>query len=336
MKAIGGRRRQIAAVYVKTALLLGALGTVVGVVLGIAALEPARPLPRLDLLRDRRRLRGRRDDPRASACSSACSRPRSRRCRRSGGRCACRCARRSRRPARRSGARTPATRLCGASASCRAPLQIGLRNVGRRRRRSIATAVMVALAVGNLLAILGLAAGISHTTHVEWRDHGEDVKLAGRGRRAHRAADPVDARSRRGRADVRRASQGRGRGRLHLGRPPGDACSATGSPTAGGTRRARSGRALASRSSSATSPASPGHASATASGSRPATARSTLRVIGIAAEPAGERNGALRPADDDAGRFGSLACRRRRLLDPHDLARSRVRRPHDHAARGHA
>ena len=36
---------------------------------------------------------------------------------------------------------------------------------------------MVALAVGNLLAILGLAAGISHTTHVEWRDHGEDVKL---------------------------------------------------------------------------------------------------------------------------------------------------------------
>jgi putative ABC transport system permease protein len=30
MKAVGGRRRQIAAVYLKTALLLGALGTVVG------------------------------------------------------------------------------------------------------------------------------------------------------------------------------------------------------------------------------------------------------------------------------------------------------------------
>ena len=36
MKAVGGRRRQIAVVYVKTALLLGALGTVVGVALGIA------------------------------------------------------------------------------------------------------------------------------------------------------------------------------------------------------------------------------------------------------------------------------------------------------------
>ncbi|HET7450929.1 MAG TPA: FtsX-like permease family protein, partial [Gaiellaceae bacterium] len=36
MKAIGGRRRQIAAVYVKTALLLGALGTALGIALGIA------------------------------------------------------------------------------------------------------------------------------------------------------------------------------------------------------------------------------------------------------------------------------------------------------------
>jgi putative ABC transport system permease protein len=35
MKAVGGRRRQIAAVYVKTAMLLGTVGTAVGVVLGI-------------------------------------------------------------------------------------------------------------------------------------------------------------------------------------------------------------------------------------------------------------------------------------------------------------
>jgi putative ABC transport system permease protein len=55
--------------------------------------------------------------------------------------------------------------------------QIGLRNAGRRRRRSLATALMVALAVGNLLAILGLAAGVAHVTHAEWRDHGEDVKV---------------------------------------------------------------------------------------------------------------------------------------------------------------
>jgi putative ABC transport system permease protein len=42
--------------------------------------------------------------------------------------------------------------------------------------------LMVALAVGNLLAILGLAAAISQTTHAEWRDHGEDVKLFSQGR----------------------------------------------------------------------------------------------------------------------------------------------------------
>ena len=64
-------------------------------------------------------------------------------------------------------------------------MQIGLRNVGRRRRRSVATAVMVALAVGNLLAFMGLAAGVSNTTHAEWRDHGEDVKVSvGDGTRA--------------------------------------------------------------------------------------------------------------------------------------------------------
>ena len=41
MKAIGGRRRQIAAVYLRTALLLGALGTVAGIVLGVVRRQPA-------------------------------------------------------------------------------------------------------------------------------------------------------------------------------------------------------------------------------------------------------------------------------------------------------
>ena len=36
MEAIGGRRRQIAAIYLETALLLGALGTALGIVAGIA------------------------------------------------------------------------------------------------------------------------------------------------------------------------------------------------------------------------------------------------------------------------------------------------------------
>ena len=68
--------------------------------------------------------------------------------------------------------------------------QIGLRSVGRRRRRSISTALVIAFAVGTLLAVLGLAAGISNTSRASWGDHGEDVKItaqaAGRSTRARR------------------------------------------------------------------------------------------------------------------------------------------------------
>jgi putative ABC transport system permease protein len=67
-------------------------------------------------------------------------------------------------------------------------MQIGLRNVGRRRRRTLSTALMVALAVGNLLAILGLAASITQLTHQAWGDHGEDVKVT------TPASRPLDAR----------------------------------------------------------------------------------------------------------------------------------------------
>ena len=84
MKAIGARRRQIAGIYVRTALLLGALGTVVGSVLGIVlanllvgffgreffAIEPG---VGVDC-----------GDPRSRAARSACSGRRSRRCRRCG------------------------------------------------------------------------------------------------------------------------------------------------------------------------------------------------------------------------------------------------------------
>ena len=56
-------------------------------------------------------------------------------------------------------------------------MQIGLRGVGRRKRRSIATAVIVALAVANLLATLGLAASVTQTTRAEWADHIEDLRV---------------------------------------------------------------------------------------------------------------------------------------------------------------
>ena len=176
MKAVGGRRRQIAVVYVKTALLLGALGTLVGVVLGLALSNLlVRYLGATFFAIDV----GFGVDPRILVASvlvgllapvlAAL-------------------------PAIRRAVRLPLREALEATGSAVGSqdagdaalrrirflprtVQIGLRNAGRRRRRSLATAVMVALAVGNLLAILGLAAGISHTTHVEWRDHGEDVKL---------------------------------------------------------------------------------------------------------------------------------------------------------------
>jgi putative ABC transport system permease protein len=176
MKALGARRRQIVLVYVKTALLLGAVGTVAGLVLGILI---SNALVRylgstfygVDV--------GFGVDARVVAVSAVV------------GLVAPALAAL---PAIRRAVRLPLREALEATGSAigsedagdallrrvrflpRA-FQIGLRNVGRRRRRSLATAVMVALAVGNLLAVLGLAAGVSGTTHVEWRDHGEDVKL---------------------------------------------------------------------------------------------------------------------------------------------------------------
>ena len=176
MKAVGGRRRQIAAVYVKTALLLGALATVVGVALGIALSNLlVRYLGSTFFAIDV----GFGVDPTIVALSVVV------------GLLAPALAAL---PAIRRAVRLPLREALEATGSAVASqdagdavlrrirflprtLQIGLRNVGRRRRRSVATAIMVALAVGNLLAILGLAAGVSHTTHVEWSDHGEDVKL---------------------------------------------------------------------------------------------------------------------------------------------------------------
>jgi hypothetical protein len=45
-------------------------------------------------------------------------------------------------------------------------MQIGLRGLGRRRRRSLATAVIVALAVGNLLAVRLAAAATGELARV--------------------------------------------------------------------------------------------------------------------------------------------------------------------------
>ncbi len=175
MKAVGGRRRQIAIVYLRTALLLGALGSVVGIAIGIVLSNLlVRYLGSTFFAIDVQF----GIDLRILALSALI------------GLVAPALAAL---PAIRRGVRIPLRDALTASGSAvagedagawltrrsrflPATTRIGLRNVGRRRRRSLATALLVALAVGNLLAILGLAAGISNTTHAEWRDHGEDVK----------------------------------------------------------------------------------------------------------------------------------------------------------------
>lgn len=185
MQALGGRRRQISAVYLKTALLLGALGTIVGVVLGVVlanaltrafastfAVDPglgvdarvlivsalvgvlAPPLAALPAIRRAVRL------PLREALQATGS---------------------------AVGGQDAGDRLLRGVRFLPRTAQIGLRNVGRRRRRSLSTALVIAFAVGTLLAVLGLAAGISNASRASWGDHGEDVRVSSQGRR------PLDA-----------------------------------------------------------------------------------------------------------------------------------------------
>jgi putative ABC transport system permease protein len=188
MRAVGARRRQVALVYVRTALLLGALGAVAGVALGIAlawllsryfgstfwAIDVgfgvdtnvvlasvavgvlAPPLAALPAIRRATRL-----DLRAALESTGSA----------------------------VGGQDAGDRLLRRAGRLPRTMQIGLRGVGRRRRRSLATVAIVALAVGNLLAVLALAAGTTEVTRSEWADHLEDVRVWTAGR------EPFDERA---------------------------------------------------------------------------------------------------------------------------------------------
>ncbi|HSD81469.1 MAG TPA: FtsX-like permease family protein, partial [Solirubrobacteraceae bacterium] len=192
MRAIGARRRQVALVYVRTALLLGALGALAGAALGIVlanvlaryfgstfwavdvgfGIDPpvvivsllvgllAPPLAALPAIR-----RGVRAELRDALESSGSPL--------GGGDVADQVLRRARFLPRAA--------------------QIGLRSVGRRRRRSFATALIVALAVGNLLAVLGLASAATQTTRGTWSDHLEDIRIwtTGRATFDERAAQAI-------------------------------------------------------------------------------------------------------------------------------------------------
>jgi putative ABC transport system permease protein len=182
MKAVGGRRRQIAAVYLKTALLLGALGTVAGVVLGVAV---ANLLTRFFGSTLYGMSVGFGVDLRIVLASVAVGLL--------GPALAAL-------PAIRRAVRVPVREALQANGSAVGAqdagdallrrirflprnAQIGLRSIGRRRRRSLSTALVIALAVGTLLALVGFGAGVANTSRASWSDHGEDVKVTAQGQR---------------------------------------------------------------------------------------------------------------------------------------------------------
>jgi putative ABC transport system permease protein len=176
MRAVGARRRQVAFVYLKTALLLGALGALVGIALGIflayllasffgsaffaievgfgvdvtvvviaalvGVLGPA--LAALPAIR-----RGTRVDLREALESTGSA----------------------------VGSQDAGDRLLRRVRLLPRTMQIGLRGVGRRKRRTLATALIVALAVGNLLAITGLAASATKATRAAWHEHIEEIRI---------------------------------------------------------------------------------------------------------------------------------------------------------------
>jgi len=176
MKAVGGRRRQIAAVYLKTAALLGGLGTVAGTVLGVvlayvlthyfgstffavgvgfgidwpivlaSALVGLLGPPLAALPAIRRAVRVPVRDALEGTGSAV-------------------------------GGQDAGDRLLRRVRFLPRPAQIGLRNVGRRRRRSLSTSLVIALSVGTLLAVLGLVTAVANASRGSWGDHGEDVNI---------------------------------------------------------------------------------------------------------------------------------------------------------------
>ena len=177
MRAIGARPRQVALVYVTTALLLGALAAVVGVALGVALSSAlasyfgsmfwavdvavgvdgtvvvvgllvgllAPPLAALPAIR-----RGMRVDLREALEATGSV----------------------------VGGQDATDRLLRSLRFLPRTTQIGLRNVGRRKRRSVATTLVIALAVANLLAVLGIAAAATQTSRTSWAGHLEDAQIS--------------------------------------------------------------------------------------------------------------------------------------------------------------
>jgi putative ABC transport system permease protein len=181
MRAVGARRRQVALVYLRTTLFLGALGALAGAALGILlssllASYFASAFWAVDV--------GFGVDPVVLVVSllvGLFAPPLA----------ALPAVRRALRVDLREALEASGSALGGQDAADRAlrrvgflprTMQIGLRNVGRRKRRSLATAVIVAFAVGNLLAVLAVADAVTESTRSAWGDHLEDVQVSTGGR----------------------------------------------------------------------------------------------------------------------------------------------------------
>ncbi len=179
MKAIGAGRKQIRRVYLRTAVLLGALGALAGALLGIllswaltsyfasalfaisapfsvdvpvlvasivlGVIGPA--LAALPAVRRATRL------PLAETLQAAGS---------------------------ATGPESRLDRLLRRARFLPRTAQIGLRGVARRRRRSIATILQVALAVATLLAFLSLARSVGNTVNQSWNSYRFNIEAGSR------------------------------------------------------------------------------------------------------------------------------------------------------------
>ena len=170
MKAIGGTNRQITAVYLRTALLLGALASVLGAALGVGLANLVTNTIGSSIYGTPAQLGVHWPVLAASVVVGLvgpmlASLPAIRRA--------------VRMPAREALEATGAE--TGGSSRLDAALrrivflprtaQIGVRSVGRRKRRSLATVLQIAFAVGTLLAVLGLGTSIANLTRSGWSDH---------------------------------------------------------------------------------------------------------------------------------------------------------------------
>ncbi len=174
MKAIGGGRRQIAAVYLRTSLILGALGSIVGIVLGLVL---ANLLVRFFGSTFFAISAGVGADVPVLVASLALG---------------LLGAPLAALPAIRRGVRMPVREALEATGSATGgqgaldralrrvrflprPVQIGVRSIGRRKRRSLATIFEVGFAVATLLAVLALGTSVTNLTRAAWRDHGFQI-----------------------------------------------------------------------------------------------------------------------------------------------------------------